>query len=166
MRLSESASQSESQRGFRSASQRASQSGSVVRSSGDGPLREPGREALARPTTLRRSVTAVATALGALALAVALPASSAGAATGPFSYVYDDGTGPRMGLLADPPSWECITLPEVADEAVPPAHTPRNYTASTATVFAGADCTGDYFNLRPNGGHASERLKVRSVVFS
>ncbi|WP_199812580.1 hypothetical protein [Streptomyces sp. NRRL S-337] len=121
---------------------------------------------MGRPTPLRRSVTTVATALGGLALAVALPASSAGAATGPFSYVYDDGTGPRMGLLADPPSWVCITLPEVADEAVPPAHTPRNYTASTATVFAGADCTGDYFTLRPNGGHASERLKVRSVVFS
>ncbi|MFD8543383.1 hypothetical protein [Streptomyces sp. NPDC059649] len=98
---------------------------------------------------------------------MALPASAAGAATGPFSYVYDDAAGePRVGLLADPPSLECITLPEVADPAVPPAHTPRNYTASTATVFAGADCTGDYFSLRPNGGHASERLKVRSVVFS
>ncbi|UZJ30321.1 hypothetical protein [Streptomyces endophytica] len=120
-----------------------------------------------RPGRLRRSVTVVATAVGALALATLLPASSAGAATGPFSYVYDDGTGaPRLGLLADPPSRECLTLPEVADPAVAPAHTPRNYTASTATVFAGADCTGDYFNLRPNGGHASERLKVRSVVFS
>ncbi|GAB7032058.1 hypothetical protein AB0G35_33970 [Streptomyces sp. NPDC021749] len=120
-----------------------------------------------RSGKLRRAGTVVATAFGSLALAVALPASSAGAATGPFSYVYNDASGAQhLGLLVDPPSLECITLPEVADRDVPPAHTPRNYTSSTATVFAGADCTGDYFSLRANGGHASERLKVRSVVFS
>lgn len=54
----------------------------------------------------------------------------------------------------------------MTDPAVQPAHTPKNYTSSVATVFAGPNCTGDYFSLRPNGGHASDRLKVRSVVFA
>ncbi|GAA2583380.1 hypothetical protein ACWCO0_01515 [Streptomyces tubercidicus] len=108
-----------------------------------------------------------ATAVSALALALSLPAAPAAAATGPFTYVYTDQTGtPHVGLLPDPVSRVCITLPEVADPALPPAHTPKNYTASVATVFAGVDCTGDFFTLRPNGGHGSERLKVRSVVFS
>ncbi|WP_407287321.1 hypothetical protein [Streptomyces sp. BP-8] len=115
----------------------------------------------------RRATTVAATALGALALALSLPASSAGAATGTFTYVYEDlGGGPHLGVLPDPPSRECITLPEVAPEFVPPAHSPRNDTGSTATVFTGAHCDGDHFTLRPNGGHASERLKLRSVVFS
>ncbi|MEU3987999.1 hypothetical protein AB0F24_06335 [Streptomyces platensis] len=106
-------------------------------------------------------------AVSALALTLSLPASPAGAATGPFTYVYTDQTGtPHVGLLPDPVSRVCITLPEVADPAVPPAHTPKNYTASVATLFTGVDCTGDYFTLRPNGGHGSERLKVRSVVFA
>ncbi|MFG2284930.1 hypothetical protein ACGFOU_02440 [Streptomyces sp. NPDC048595] len=114
---------------------------------------------------LRRATTAAATALGALALALSLPASAAVAATGTFTYVYEGG-GPQLGVLVDPPSGECITLPEVAPGFLPPAHSPRNHTGSTATVFTGADCDGDYFTLRPNGGHASERLKLRSVAFS
>ncbi|MFB6440933.1 hypothetical protein ACFCVY_29840 [Streptomyces sp. NPDC056411] len=115
---------------------------------------------------LRRTTAVTATAVGALALALALPAAPAGAATGPFTYVYQDSGGPHVGLLSDPPSRECLTLPEVAPEFIPPAHSPRNYTDSTATVFTGSDCTGEYFTLRPHGGHASERLKLRSVVFS
>ncbi|MFI0716310.1 hypothetical protein ACH4SK_38080 [Streptomyces inhibens] len=109
----------------------------------------------------------VATALSALTLALTLPASPAGAATGPFTYVYNDSNGaPHVGALVDPPSQTCITLPEVGGDWLPPAHSPRNYTSSTATVFTGAGCTGDYFSLRPHGGHGSERLKLRSVVFS
>ncbi|WP_326765790.1 hypothetical protein OG978_15450 [Streptomyces sp. NBC_01591] len=109
----------------------------------------------------------VAAALGALALIVAVP-TSASAATGDFAYTYTglDGS-PRLGLLSDPPSQMCITLPEVADPlSTNPAHTPWNYTDSSATVFSGPDCEGAYFTLRPHGGHASERLKLRSVVFS
>ncbi|MFE7354322.1 hypothetical protein ACFU8Q_14220 [Streptomyces sp. NPDC057543] len=109
----------------------------------------------------------VAAAFGALALIVALP-TSAGAASGDFTYMYSglDGS-PRLGFLIDPPSRMCITLPEVADPASSnPAHTPWNFTDSSATVFTGADCMGDYFTLRPEGGHASSRLKLRSVVFS
>ncbi|MGW1106749.1 hypothetical protein [Streptomyces sp. NPDC002540] len=109
----------------------------------------------------------VAAAFGALALAVAVPAS-ADAASGDFSYTYSGLDGaPQIGLLFDPPSGVCVTLPEVADPASSsPAHTPWNHTDATATVFTGVDCEGDYFTLRPNGGHASSRLKLRSVVFS
>ncbi|MEU2129405.1 hypothetical protein ACFC5Z_12470 [Streptomyces sp. NPDC056004] len=109
----------------------------------------------------------VAAAFGALALIVAVPAS-ADAATGDFSYTYTglDGS-PQIGFLLDPPSRVCITLPEVADPSSSnPAHTPWNFTDSSATVFSGPGCEGDYFTLRPDGGHASSRLKLRSVVFS
>ncbi|MER5359584.1 hypothetical protein [Streptomyces sp. NPDC002785] len=109
----------------------------------------------------------VAAAFGALALIVAVP-TSAGAACGNFGYTYSglDGS-PQVAYLVDPPSWECITLPEVGDpHSSSPARSPRNNTDATATVFTGPDCDGDYFTLRPHGGHASSRLKLRSVVFS
>ncbi|MBB5076364.1 hypothetical protein [Nonomuraea endophytica] len=109
----------------------------------------------------------------AVALAVVLTAMStapapAFAAEGEFSYTFVglDGT-PQRATLSDPESWECITLPEVADpDASQPAHSPRNRTTSTATVFTGPECDGDYFTLRPVVGRGGERLKLRSVVFS
>ncbi|MFJ3586111.1 hypothetical protein ACIPPS_28335 [Streptomyces sp. NPDC090127] len=59
----------------------------------------------------------------------------------------------------------CVALPEVADpDTSAPAHSPRNGTDAPAVVFTESDCTGDSFTLRP-GGQASERLKVRSVLF-
>ncbi|WP_326691516.1 MULTISPECIES: hypothetical protein [unclassified Streptomyces] len=106
----------------------------------------------------------VAAGLGAVALALSV-AAPAGAATGEFSYTYETPGGPQRAILADPPSRECVTLPGVA-EWTPPAHSPRNHTDSTAVVFTGPDCTGDHFSLRPHTGHGSERLKVRSVLFS
>ncbi|MET8589338.1 hypothetical protein [Streptomyces sp. NPDC005078] len=109
----------------------------------------------------------VAAALGALALVVTLP-TSASATVGFFAYSYTglDGT-PQIAELINPPSGECVALPEVADpNSSNPAGSPWNYTVSTATVFTGPDCDGDSFTLRPVGGHASERLKLRSVVFS
>ncbi|MEV7401040.1 hypothetical protein AB0N93_11670 [Streptomyces sp. NPDC091267] len=111
--------------------------------------------------------TTAAAALGALSLIVSLP-GSASAADGHFSYTYTASDGSRQtGLLVDPPSRECVTLPEVADPEVTfPADTPWNNTDSTATVFSGPDCDGAYYTLRPNGGHASDRLKLRSVLFS
>jgi hypothetical protein len=112
----------------------------------------------------------VAAGLGAVALAlsIAAPAGAAPAerASGEFSYTYDTPLGPQEATLTDPPSRECVTLPEVADPESLPAHSPRNHTASTAVVFTGPDCTGDHFSLRPDGGHGSERLKLRSVLFS
>ncbi|MGA5702014.1 hypothetical protein [Peterkaempfera bronchialis] len=108
----------------------------------------------------------LAAATGAFALVLTLP-TSASAATGELTYVFIDSHGARQtGVLIDPPSRECITIPEAADEARLPAHSPVNSTDATATVFSGIGCQGDYFTLRPQGGRASERLKVRSVVFS
>lgn len=112
-----------------------------------------------------RTLTAAA-ACSLAALFTSMP--SAQAADGDFTYVYNDASGASyIGFLADPPSGVCITLPEVDDDYLTaPAHSPRNHTMSTAVVFADVDCEGDYFSLRPAGGHASERLKLRSVVFS
>ncbi|MEU9118361.1 hypothetical protein AB0C96_00615 [Streptomyces sp. NPDC048506] len=108
----------------------------------------------------------VAATVGALALALTLPAAVAEAATGSFTYVYRAPSGTQqMGELADPPSQVCLTLPEVDAPEAPPAHSPRNATDSAATVFTGPDCTGDSFTLRAVYGQASERLKLRSVIF-
>lgn len=110
--------------------------------------------------------TALAAAFGALALIVTLPTSAA-AAEGQFQYTYSglDGS-PRVAVIEDPGSWECITLPEVADpDSSSPAHSPRNRTDEYALVFTGPDCDGDSFTLKPETGYGSERLKVRSVLF-
>lgn len=111
---------------------------------------------------LRHSVAA---GLGALALALAVPAT-AGAATGHFSYLYETPGGTTSAVLVDPPSRECVNLPEVAHPWQSPAHSPRNRTASTAVAFSGPDCTGRHFSMRPMTGYASERLEMRSVLFS
>jgi hypothetical protein len=111
--------------------------------------------------------TVLAASIGAGMLVLATPGASS-AASGGFEYQYVDAYGSAQeGFLADPPSRECITLPEVADPYYSaPADSPRNYTNATAVVFTGPDCEGDYFSLRPYTGHGSERLKVRSVLFS
>ncbi|MEV7401977.1 hypothetical protein AB0N93_16500 [Streptomyces sp. NPDC091267] len=113
---------------------------------------------------LRRSAAA---ALGALALALALP-TSAQAAEGQFRYTYLTGEGyEAVGFLNNPPSGQCINLHGADSNDLPPAHSPKNRTDSTAVVFADADCQGDvYFSLRPHTGGGSERLTVRSVIFS
>ncbi|MEU9720771.1 hypothetical protein [Streptomyces sp. NPDC047976] len=113
---------------------------------------------------LRRASIA---ALGAFTLLLAVP-SSASAAVGEFQYTYIGLDGqPHIRILLDPESRECVTLPEVADpNASLPAHSPRNRTTSTATVFTEPECEGDFFSLRPIVGRGSERLKLRSVVFS
>ncbi|WP_280698387.1 hypothetical protein [Kitasatospora sp. GP82] len=109
---------------------------------------------------------AAAAVTAAIALVLTMP-TSASAATGEFTYRWNGPTGTvHHGKLIDPASRECINIPEVEDPAIQPAHTPWNFTDSTVTVFTDVDCDGDYFSLRPNGGHASDRLKFRSVVFS
>ncbi|MEV0914010.1 hypothetical protein AB0I93_07015 [Streptomyces sp. NPDC049967] len=113
--------------------------------------------------------TTAAAALGALALVVSLPGSAnAATAEGQFAYTYTTTSGHRQAVvLLDPPSRECVTLPGVADpNTSEPADTPWNNTGSTATVFTGPDCDGAHYTLRPDGGRASSRLKLRSVVFS
>jgi hypothetical protein len=111
--------------------------------------------------------SALAVALGIGVLIVATPCI-ANAATGVFSYKFVDSQGIRQtATMESPPSSVCINLPEVADpDTSTPADEPRNDTDASATVFTGPDCGGDYFTLRPFGGHAGNRLKLRSVVFS
>ncbi|MFF4371096.1 hypothetical protein [Streptomyces sp. NPDC001594] len=106
-------------------------------------------------------------AFGALSLVLTIP-TSASAAVGEFQYSYVGLDGrTHIGILFDPKSGECITLPEVADpNASSPAHSPRNRTTSTATVFTDPECEGDWFTLRPLTGRGSDRLKLRSVAFS
>jgi hypothetical protein len=113
---------------------------------------------------LRHSLAAAA---GAAVLILTVP-GSAYAAEGDFSYTYTDGHGEqKRATLHDPASGECVTLPEAAQEYTqPPAHSPKNRTDSFAIVFTNADCSGDQFTLRPHTGGASERLKLRSVLFS
>ncbi|MFF0294808.1 hypothetical protein ACFYS8_32660 [Kitasatospora sp. NPDC004615] len=107
-----------------------------------------------------------AAAVASLALLFATPCPAA-AAVGEFRYTYFDNFGDRAeGRLVDPDSRVCHTLPEVADpDTTEPAFAPQNLTGSTATMFTGPDCDGEYYSLRP-GGRASDRLKLRSVVFS
>ncbi|MFH9821141.1 hypothetical protein [Streptomyces sp. NPDC017230] len=114
-----------------------------------------------------RSLTAAAgAAASALALLLAVSGSAA-AATGQFRYSYTTADGyEAVGFLNDPASGECINLPAPGSAPGSASRAPRNLTDSTATVFLGADCSGDtYYTLRPGSG-ASDRLLVRSVVFS
>ncbi|WP_405427934.1 hypothetical protein [Streptomyces erythrochromogenes] len=110
---------------------------------------------------------AAVAAFGAFTLLLSIP-SSASAAVGEFQYRYTGSDGrTHLGILLDPESGECHILPEVDNpETTQPAHSPRNLTTSTATVFTDTDCSGDWFTLRPLTGRGSERLKLRSVVFS
>ncbi len=110
--------------------------------------------------------TAVAAVTGAFAIATTIP-GPANAAEGMFLYLYQGKSGShRPGALLNPPSRGCVDIPEVTRMDVPAAHTPHNRTDSTAVVFTEPGCEGDYYVLRPNGGSASERLKLRSVSFS
>ncbi|WP_030338432.1 hypothetical protein [Streptomyces sp. NRRL S-1022] len=112
----------------------------------------------------------VTTAVGAVCSTVALVVAASGpasAATGQFRYTYTTTEGyDAVGFLNNPPSGECINLQGPASEPGSPSRAPRNLTDATATVFLSADCEGGtYYTLRP-GAQASERLLLRSVVFS
>lgn len=106
---------------------------------------------------IRTTLAAVACAVG---VALSLPVS-AHAADGAFAYQTVDG----IRVLLAPASGQCVTLPEVADENVPPAILPMNDTGSTAVVFANPDCTGDYQALAPQAGGPTP-IPFRSVLFS
>lgn len=104
--------------------------------------------------------------ISAVALCFTIPAT-ASAAEGEFTYrYYDENEELQIGTLVDPPSGECVEIPEIADWDVD-AFRPRNNTDSTAVVFLDDDCKSDsYFSLRPYGGRGSDRLLLRSVIFS
>ncbi|MCM9083163.1 hypothetical protein ACFY7Y_32495 [Streptomyces virginiae] len=108
----------------------------------------------------------LAAALGGLLLSMALPASTATAATGDFVYTYVGLNGVNLrGELANPESGVCINIPETVGSALP-ALAPRNYTTSTATVFLDADCDGDVYRTMAPGQRLGNSLRLRSVIFS
>ncbi|MFJ3881302.1 hypothetical protein ACIPW5_28120 [Streptomyces sp. NPDC090077] len=112
---------------------------------------------------LRQAAVAV---FGAVTLLVTVPSSSS-AATGIFEYAYvaPDGTT-KWAKMDDPAGGECENFPEAADpNASEPAHSPRNRTTASATVFTETDCEGDWFVLKPLTGQGTEAMKIRSVNF-
>ncbi|MEU5092009.1 hypothetical protein [Streptomyces sp. NPDC021356] len=114
-----------------------------------------------------RTITAaVGAAAGALVLLVAVP-GSASAATGQFRYSYTTAEGyEAVGFLNNPDSGTCINLTPPGSAPGSASRAPKNRTDATATVFLDSDCEGDvYYTLRPGAG-ASDRLLLRSVVFS
>ncbi|MEU3445655.1 hypothetical protein AB0H29_00200 [Streptomyces thermolilacinus] len=115
---------------------------------------------------MRSLTTAVTAAAGALVLLLAVPGAAFGA-TGQFRYTFRTAEGYEAGgFLNSPPSLTCVNLPGAHTDALPPAYAPKNRTDVTATVFLRADCEGDtYYTLNPGAG-ASDRLLVRSVLFS
>ncbi|MBS2536527.1 hypothetical protein KGQ20_27570 [Catenulispora sp. NF23] len=119
-----------------------------------------------------RSALAVAAAAG-LGILAGAPSAMADShrhhTQGTFSYVWTDRHGERHGAeLVDPQARDCIDLPQVTGDNVwrQPADSPRNRTDSTAVVFSDEGCDGAHFAMRPLTGYGSERLKVRSVLFS
>ncbi|MEU8693277.1 hypothetical protein [Streptomyces sp. NPDC048665] len=107
--------------------------------------------------------TALACAVGSLALIVTLP-TSAFAATGSFQYSYTGLDGARHAeTLTDPPSGECLDLPGTAGE---PGFAPKNRTDATAVVFLDPHCEGDTYYVMNPGKVLGDRLKLRSVIFS
>ncbi|MEU4579498.1 MULTISPECIES: hypothetical protein [Nonomuraea] len=113
-----------------------------------------------------RSHSALAAAAGALMLVLAVP-GSAWAATGQFRYSYQTADGyDAVGFINNPPSRTCIDIQGAGSDGTSAAYAPKNLTDATATVFLERGCAGDvYYSLRPGAG-ASDRLLVRSVVFS
>ncbi|WP_410660444.1 hypothetical protein [Amycolatopsis sp. lyj-112] len=103
--------------------------------------------------------------MSACALGIAVPAS-ASATEGEFTYLYNDDGEPQQGVLVDPPSGYCLEIPEIADFADAEAFRPHNRTYSSVTMFKASGCEGDAFYTLRAGGRASDRLKLRSVVFS
>ncbi|MET9448908.1 hypothetical protein [Streptomyces cinerochromogenes] len=92
---------------------------------------------------------------------------SASAATGQFRYTYTTADGyEAVGFLHNPPSGQCINLNGPASEPGSASRAPKNRTDATATVFLDADCEGGIYYTLPPGTGASERLLLRSVVFS
>ncbi|MBL1110468.1 hypothetical protein JK361_39005 [Streptomyces sp. 5-8] len=116
--------------------------------------------------TPRSVVAAAGAACSAFALLLAAP-GAASAAAGQFRYTYTTAEGyDAVGFLNNPPSSQCINLQGPASEPGSFSRAPKNRTDATATVFLDADCEGDTYYTLPPGTGASDRLLLRSVVFS
>ncbi|MFJ2744427.1 hypothetical protein ACIO3O_32790 [Streptomyces sp. NPDC087440] len=115
-------------------------------------------------TRTRRMLTAAAG--GAAALLTCLPGSAV-AASGEFSYVYDD-AGHRTSLV-DPPSGTCIMLPGTGQDWFDklPMIAPHNGTDQRVYVYQSKDCTGERYGIDPMSGteESLPRVTMRSVRF-
>ncbi|MER5858215.1 hypothetical protein ABT131_21750 [Streptomyces sp900105245] len=90
-------------------------------------------------------------------------------ATGQFRYTYTNAEGyDPVGFLNDPPSGQCINLPApaAAEGAAATATVFLDADCSGDTYFLDADCSGDTYLTLPAAADASDRLLLRSVVFS
>lgn len=111
--------------------------------------------------------TAGAASAAALFLGLTLTATSASAASGSFHYTYVDSLGDaRRTALENPPSDECLNLPEAMGAGTPAAYSPMNRTHSTVTAFTEPDCEGDWLLLGPDTGGVGKHLVVRSLILS
>ncbi|RZU46079.1 hypothetical protein EV284_0734 [Streptomyces sp. BK022] len=116
--------------------------------------------------SLRSLTLAAGAAVSAAVLLVAVP-GSANAAGGQFRYSYTTVDGyEAVGFLNNPASGQCINLTPPAADPDSASRAPKNHTNATATVFLDADCEGDTYYVLPSGTGASDRLLVRSVIFS
>jgi hypothetical protein len=110
--------------------------------------------------------SAAATVCLAAAVSLCLPAPTATAASGTFSYTFLTRQGPLTSVLTDPPSGQCLVLPEViGPRGRPAAYSPHNDTGERATVFVGPDCGGGYARLPPHSRRAPDEVVLRSVWF-
>ncbi|MER5865928.1 hypothetical protein [Kitasatospora sp. NPDC002040] len=103
---------------------------------------------------------AAVTTVGVFALLLSTPLP-ANAAAGDF--LYRTGAGAKSGI-ADPKSGVCIDLEGATEDS--PAHSPENFTDSTATVFLESECNGDTYYVMKPGKRLGTKLKLRSVIFS
>jgi hypothetical protein len=111
--------------------------------------------------------TAAAATACLVAATLSLPATTAQAANGSFSYTFLTRLGPLTSVLTDPPSGQCLVLPEViGPRARGAAYSPHNDTGAHARVFTGPGCTGGYATLRPHSRRAPDEVTLRSVLFT
>lgn len=96
----------------------------------------------------------VVAALAGLTLALAVPAGTALAAKGTFSWVGPKG---KPFYVDNPPDGKCLTMSQEA-------RTAHNGTAVPATVYKGKKCNGTAQHLAP-GGTASRGSSFASVKF-
>jgi hypothetical protein len=112
-----------------------------------------------------RAFTAILAAAGSLALAASL-STPAHAATGVFTYSYKDQLGQQhTGKIINSPSRKCVNLPVSLGSQAVSGFAPVNGTNATVIMFTHVGCEGQHYSLKP-GGKASDRLLLRSIVFT
>ncbi|MFD6432437.1 hypothetical protein [Streptomyces venezuelae] len=105
----------------------------------------------------------IGSALGALALIVAIPTSAHAEATGIFYYKYGDPANPQESNLTSPATQTCIVIPEVDGKDID-AFDVDNKTDKRAWLFSDDDCFGNKTEVAAQGG-TDKTTKFKSVYF-